>query len=136
MPNNLLITGESGIGKSTVLMEVVDFLKPRAMSGFVSPRVSDAQADSGWMIEGFNGVAGLIAHASIESEHRMGAFGIDMDLFERCIDVEQESLGGSDVVVIDEIGIIGGWSEKFRDYVVRVMDADVPVDVPGWHRTV
>ncbi len=127
MPNNLLVTGESGIGKSTVLLEAAEFLRPRALSGFLSPRVSDAQADSGWMIEGFNGVAGLIAHPTIESEHRMGAFGVDMDLFERCIDAELESLGNADVVMIDEIGIIGGWSEIFRDYVTRVLDSEVPV---------
>jgi nucleoside-triphosphatase len=127
MPNNLLITGESGIGKSTVLAEVVEFLKPRVISGFVSPRVSDAEADSGWMIEGFNGVGGLIAHASIESEHRMGAFGVDMEMFDRCVAAEAQSLDGADVVVIDEIGIIGSWSDIFMDYVNRAMDEDVPV---------
>ena len=127
MPNNLLLTGVSGVGKSTVLTEAAELLKPRAISGFLSPRTTGAGSQSGWLIEGFNGVSGLVADPSITSTLNMGAFGVDMELFNRCVDVEMASFVGSDLVMIDEIGIIGGWSQRFQAYVTRVLDDTIPV---------
>jgi nucleoside-triphosphatase THEP1 len=57
----------------------------------------------------------------------MGAFGVDMELFNRCVDVEAASCVGSDLVMIDEIGIIGDWSKRFQDYVTRALDSTIPV---------
>jgi len=37
MPNNLLLTGVSGVGKSTVLAQAAELLKPWSISGFISP---------------------------------------------------------------------------------------------------
>ena len=127
MPNNLFITGESGVGKSTAVAKVAEFLAPRAISGFLSPRLSDDKSDSGWRIDGFNGISGLVVHASISSAQRMGSYGVDMELFERCVDVESGALDGSDLVLIDEIGLFGDWSQSFREFVTRALDAEVPV---------
>lgn len=126
MPYNLLITGESGIGKSTALSQSVEFLSKRRIAGFLSPRVVTDGSDPGWRIEGFNGVSGMFAHASIRGRHRMGLLGVDIDLFERCISSETSALSRSDLVIIDEIGIIGGWSEAFRQFAERALDSTVP----------
>jgi len=66
MPNNLLVTGKSGIGKSTVLAKVAELLEPRVISGFLSPRNHDGVTDQGWKIVGFNGVTGIVAHPDIQ----------------------------------------------------------------------
>ncbi len=124
MPNNLLITGESGVGKSTALIEAIEYLEPRTFTGFVSPRSNIG--DSGWMIESFNGDEGLVAHPSINSRHRLGLLGVDMELFERCVASEAASLGKTETVIIDEIGIIGGWSTEFKKFVLAALDSRVP----------
>jgi nucleoside-triphosphatase THEP1 len=124
MPNNLLITGESGIGKSTVLNEAVEYLEPRSFAGFLSPR--HAVRDSGWMIESFNGDEGLLVHESILSRDRLGSLGVDMALFERCVASEAASLDSVETVVIDEIGIIGGWSTALMKFVLDALDSRVP----------
>jgi nucleoside-triphosphatase THEP1 len=127
MPNNLLVTGKSGIGKSTVLAKVAELLEPRVISGFLSPRNHDGVTDQGWKIVGFNGVTGIVAHPDIRGHQRMGSLGVDMELFDRCVGSENGTLSESDLVIIDEIGIFSDWSEIFRDYVTRAMNADVLV---------
>lgn len=127
MPNNLLITGKSGIGKSNVLAAVAELIEPRVISGFLSPRLKDDVTVQGWNIVGFNGVTGVVAHPDIQGSQRMGSLGVDMELFERCIGSESETLNESDLVIIDEIGLFSDWSEIFRDYVARALNSDTPV---------
>ena len=126
MPNNLLVTGESGVGKSTALKQATEHIGSRTIAGFLSPRVVDDRSDSGWRIEGFNGVSGLLAHASISGRHRLGLLGVDMELFKRCIAAETAVVGRADTLIIDEIGIIGGWSSEFRRFARRALDSHIP----------
>lgn len=126
MPNNLVVTGASGVGKSTSLALAAESLNPRKISGFISPRQRDGDPTSGWLIEGFNGVSGLVADSSIKSKHRLGSFGVDLDLFDRCVLNEVDSLDATDLVMIDEVGIIGEWSTEFVRFLSRVLDSTVP----------
>lgn len=127
MPNNLFITGGSGVGKSVALAAAAEELFPRRISGFHSPRNTVGGIDQGWSIEGFNGVSGVVASRDIVSDHQLGTFGVDMELFDRCVEAELESHAGSDVVLIDEIGTIGGWSPRFVEYVEQLTESEIPV---------
>ena len=127
MPNNLFITGESGIGKSIALAGAAEELFPRRISGFLSPRNVIAGVDHGWSIEGFNGVSGVVAGREIASDRRLGSYGVDIELFDRCVAAESKALAGSDVVLIDEIGIVGGWSPVFIEYAEQAMQSAVPL---------
>mgnify|MGYP002630748522 FL=1 len=127
MPNNLFITGESGVGKSVALAAAAEELFPRRISGFVSPRNTVGGVDQGWSIEGFNGVSGVVTSRDIVSDHQLGTSGVDMELFDRCVEAELESYASSDVALIDEIGIIGGWSPRFIAYVEQVMESTIPL---------
>ena len=86
MPNNLFITGESGVGKSVALAAAAEELCPRRISGFVSPRNTVGGVDQGWSIEGFNGVSGVVTSRDIVSDHQLGTSGVDMELFDRCVE--------------------------------------------------
>ena len=74
-----------------------------------------------------NGDSGLLAHPSILTRHRIGLLGVDMELFERCVATEARSLYDAELLVIDEIGIIGGWSAPFRKFVQSALDSRIPV---------
>ena len=128
MPNNLLITGESGVGKSSALSSATDSLGPMEIAGFLGPREAglDSSGGSGWRIDGFNGVTGLLAHSSIQTRHSIGRLGVDMELFDRCIASEYAASSTASVVIIDEIGIIGGWSIEFQRLVESALDSTAP----------
>ena len=97
-------------------------------AGFLGLREADAESAGGpaWRIDGFNGVSGLLAHVSIETGHRLGLLGVDMELFERCVESEHAALSSADVVVIDEIGIIGGWSSRFKRFATAALESTTP----------
>lgn len=128
MPNSLLITGESGVGKSFALSRAMDILGSMQFAGFLGLRETDGESseDSGWRIHGFNGVSGLLAHASIKTRCRLGHLGVDMELFERCVESENAVLSHADAVIIDEIGIIGGWSSNFMRFTEAAMESSTP----------
>lgn len=128
MPNNLLITGESGVGKTSALSSAVDSLGSVEIAGFLGPRNAglESSGGAGWRIDGFNGVAGLLAHSTIQTRYSIGRLGVDMELFERCIASEYAALSMANVVIIDEIGIIGGWSIEFQRLVESALASTTP----------
>jgi nucleoside-triphosphatase THEP1 len=128
MPNNLLITGESGTGKSSALSRVADDLSSLRTAGFLGLRetIVESAESPAWRIDGFNGVSGLLVHTSIKSRHRLGSMGVDMQLFERCVATENAAMSSADIVIIDEIGIIGGWSDRFLRFTEAALDSSTP----------
>ena len=129
MPNNLLITGESGDGKSFALSSAADSLGPMEIAGFLGPREAglDSSGGSGWRIDVFNGVTGLLAHSSIQTRHSIGRLGVDMELFDRCIASDEYAASSTaSVVTIDEIGIISGWPIEFQRLVESALDSTAP----------
>lgn len=127
MPNNLLITGPSGIGKSTVLRNAAEAMKDLRVRGFLSAEIVESGHRVGWSVEGLSGLSGTLAHGSIESEFMLGSIGVDMELLEQIVTKEFLSCEPADLLVIDEIGIIGGWSETFEKAVSLAFDSETPV---------
>ncbi len=118
-PRNLLLTGLSGVGKSTLLKEVGKNLEGAEVRGFFSDAIWDGGLREGWRLDTFDGDGGVLAHSDIQSPHRMGRYGVDMALFERLVDSQFQPDSTVDVYLVDEIGIISSWSPKF----VAAMDA-------------
>ena len=106
----------------------MDNLRSLRIVGFLGPREAHSRSvgSPGWRIDGFNGISGLLAHPSIQTRHRLGLLGVDMELFERCVASEYAALRSADVVVIDEIGIISGWSKNFRKFTETALESSTP----------
>ena len=51
--------------------------------------------DQGWSIEGFTGLSGVVANRDMDSDCQLGSYGVDMELSDRCVEVESESHAGS-----------------------------------------
>ena len=49
-----------------------------------------------------------------------------MELFDRCIASDYAASSTASVVIIDEIGIIGGWSIEFQRLVESALDSTAP----------
>ena len=124
-PNrNLLLTGLSGVGKSTLIAKLARALKGVELRGFYSEVIYQGDERLGWRMENYLGDGGLLAHKDIESEYHMGRYGVDMDLFHRIMIPQLRLDEKVYVYLIDEIGIIAPWSSVFIHAMDRLLDSD------------
>ena len=113
LSRNLLLTGASGVGKSTILKKVGGRLKGRKIRGFFSEAILEGGQRKGWRLDTFAGDGGTLDHIDIHSPHNMGGYGVDMVLFDRLVESQLRLCSEVDVYLVDEIGIIAPWSTKF-----------------------
>lgn len=124
MAKFLLLTGEPGVGKSTVIRSVVSAVDPGHFSGFtVREMLSDGRR-SAFHIETVDGRRGVLASVASTSPLRVGRdgqYGVELDFLDSVAlpEIERE-IGDSSgrIIVLDEIGPMQGYSGRFR----RVID--------------
>jgi nucleoside-triphosphatase len=124
---NILLTGKPGAGKTTALQSTIDKIGVPA-GGFYTLEMRMGKERSGFEIVTLSGDKRAMASKGFESPYKVGSYGIDIE----AIDVLAagailDAIGNSSVIVIDEIGRMELYSEKFRSAVLRALDSDKPV---------
>jgi nucleoside-triphosphatase len=125
--NNLLVTGNPGVGKTTLIKKMIteSRLNPR---GFYSEEIRIGIERKGFKVKTFTGNEGILAHVDYKNKPRVGKYGIDVESFEAIIIPEiKEALQGSELIVIDEIGKMELFSERFKELVVKALNGSAPV---------
>jgi len=123
----LLITGAPGIGKTTLIRKVVGHLD-WPVSGFYTQEIRERGSRVGFSLNLLSGPVLTLSHVSIRSPHRVGKYGVDVAGFEAaaCPEIEAGLSQGA-LIVIDEIGKMELFSEKFRRTVLRVLKSPCPL---------
>ena len=127
MKKNLLITGRPGVGKTTLAMKVIEAsgLTP---TGFYTEEIRVARDRKGFKIKTFGGREGVLAHVEYKSNPMVGKYGVDVESFETIALPEIEAaLQGCQIIVIDEIGKMELFSQKFKELVIRALDGPYPL---------
>lgn len=122
--NNLLLTGVSGVGKTTLIREIATNISGQRIEGFISEMIEEEGLRQGWRLDSFDGEGGILAHGEIQSEYQMGKYGVAMSLFERMVDSHMILSEETDTYLIDEIGIIASWSPCFMTAMNALLDSD------------
>ena len=123
---NLLLTGNPGIGKTTLMVSLAKALADYHPAGFVTREIREEGVRTGFLLVSCSGVRQVLSHVDINSPLRVGKYKIDLPGFEQFlkeIHLSEDSLG---LVMIDEIGKMECLSPLFRDTVLRLLDADQP----------
>jgi|Deesub1362A_J573_1020465.scaffolds.fasta_scaffold00289_22 nucleoside-triphosphatase len=124
MLRNLLITGRPGVGKTTLVMRVVDSLDKGVAGGFYTQEIREGRHRVGFIAKTVDGRSQILAHVDIKSRFRVGRYGVDVgaidDLIVSSID---DAIKERKVVIIDEIGKMELFSERFRQAVLQAMDS-------------
>ncbi len=122
MDKNILLTGTPRVGKTTLVKRVVEGIRERGAGGFYTEEIRDRGDRTGFKILTLDGGEGLLAHVSHKSRFRVGRYHVNIkDLEDIAVRSIIDSLDKK-LIVIDEIGRMELFSDKFRDAILKALD--------------
>lgn len=127
----ILLTGEPGLGKTTVLTRAVELLRAKGLrvGGIYSKEVRKGNVRVGFeIIDVATGVRGTLASTLLNVGPRFGRYRINLkDLSELAARALTRAIEESDVIVCDEIGPMELYSPEFRRAVKTIIKSEKPV---------
>ncbi len=128
MPHNILLTGRPGVGKTTLILRLLEVLR-RPASGFYTQEIRERGTRLGFEAVRLDGRRAVLAHVGMPSPWRVGKYYVQLPAFEEEIlpAIEPNEFPAQGLLVVDEIGRMECLSSRFRQAVVRALDANVPV---------
>ena len=125
---HLLLTGQPGCGKSTVLIRLSQRLRDRSVRGFTTAEAREGGRRVGFKIRTLAGLEGMLSHIRFGGPHHVGRYGVDIIQFEQLVLPE---LCPEDPCIeaflIDEIGKMECFSQRFIEALRKILKGSVPV---------
>lgn len=133
----LLLTGSPGIGKTTVLLKVVEALRDKGYSvgGMVSREVREGGIRVGFeILDLTSSKRGWLAHINQKTGPQVGKYRVNLeDLNNVGVEAILKAAEECDVVAIDEVGPMELFSEKFKQAVrLAVESGKLVIGVVHW----
>ncbi len=131
MGGMVFLTGRPGVGKTTVLLRVVDALKSRGLrvGGMVSREVRKGGVRVGFEILDLDsGRRGWLAHVEQPTGPRVGKYRVNLaDLEGVGVKAVDRAVRDADVIAIDEVGPMELYSRAFIEAVKNAMKCGKPL---------
>lgn len=119
----ILITAKPRTGKSTLIQKLMNQIGIANCIGFYTEEIKENNLRIGFKLKLMDGREELLALAGMNSEIKIGRYGIDIKRFEEtCIPMLKQALDGKKVIIIDEIGPMQVVSQDFRDMLLQLAD--------------
>jgi len=124
MIKNIFITGPPGCGKTTLIKEILKELKIPT-KGFFTEEIRRDGERIGFKILTLSGKEGILAEKGFKSPYKVSKYGVLLkDLEEIGVKEIEEGLKGDFLIVVDEIGKMELFSNKFRDAILKALDSE------------
>lgn len=125
--NKILLTGNPGCGKTTVIRRVLEQY-PGKVGGFFTRELREGGVRKGFEIVTLDGKHGILAHVDIYSPMRVSKYGVELAFLEGvAVPAVLDAVSGKGFVVIDEIGPMEILSQMFCQAVTTVIESDAPL---------
>ncbi|XP_008809108.2 cancer-related nucleoside-triphosphatase homolog isoform X2 [Phoenix dactylifera] len=146
-----IVTGPPGIGKTTLVMRVLESLKTSHphlnIRGFYTREVREASERVGFEVVTLDGRRGTLASSTVLSAESfrwpsVGKYKVDVASFESLALPELQVKEGTDLFIIDEVGKMELFSSSFFPAVLKILESNIPIlasipipkfgrDIPG-----
>ncbi|MBI4055681.1 MAG: hypothetical protein HY402_06090 [Elusimicrobia bacterium] len=124
---NLVVTGNPGCGKTTLIREAVGPFRDR-VGGFFTEEIRRGSQRMGFVLKTFQGQGRLFASKALPGPPRFNKYGVDLKaLRELAIPELEEARRGEKILVMDEIGSMEILSAEFRKMVWECLQGPCPV---------
>ncbi|KAE9450230.1 hypothetical protein C3L33_17870, partial [Rhododendron williamsianum] len=146
-----LVTGSPGVGKTTLIIKVLECLKTShpnlKVQGFYTREIREGSERVGFEVVTLDGRRGPLASTTNSSPESfrwptVGKYKVDLASFESLALPELQVKEDTDLFVIDEVGKMELYSSSFFPAVLKVLESNIPIlasipvpkagrDVPG-----
>jgi len=124
MIKNIFVTGKPGCGKTTLIKEISEKLKPKIF-GFYTEEIREKGKRVGFKIKTLNKKEGILAHIKFKSKYQVGKYKVNLkDLEEVGVRALEKAIEKKKIVLIDEIGKMELFSEKFKKVVLKALNSE------------
>jgi len=131
MPNNFLITGRPGSGKTSVIEGAVEILRDRGLKpgGLYCPEVREGGQRLGFkMVDLMTGEERILAHIDQPTGPQVSKYRVNVGNVDAMSELAiGRALREADFIVIDEIAPMEMHSEGFRRVVLTALDSSKPL---------
>jgi nucleoside-triphosphatase len=124
---NILLTGPPGIGKTTIIMKLIESLRSYNPVGFFTEEIREGPTRKGFKLTSCDGDRSVLSHVDIKSGIRVGKYGVDVEGFELFLDNIDFFDPLKRVIIIDEIGKMECMSRFFTELIGRLLDSEKPL---------
>ncbi len=119
---NIFLTGAPSSGKTTVIRKVIAELAFPA-KGFYTEEERANGKRVGFLMNTLDGKRGYLGHQNIASEFYIRRYGVSIENIETIAAPSITPADERTVIIIDEIGKMECFSEKFRETALAALDA-------------
>lgn len=122
------LSGLPGVGKTTTLIKTVQMLEEEGykVGGMITEELKQGNRRVGfYVLDWATKNKEVFAHKDFESRHKVGPYGINVEVLDRVgVKALEYAMDNADVVVIDEVGKMEVESKKFVAVVREILDMD------------
>ena len=113
MINNIFLTGPPSVGKTTIIKKVIEKIN-KPITGFYTEEIREADKRIGFLLITLDGKKGYLAHQDIKSNYYIRRYGVSIENIENLSIPSITPKTKDDIIIIDEIGKMECFSEKFK----------------------
>lgn len=106
-----------------MIKELAKALSGKA-AGFYTGEIRKGGVRTGFSITTLGGKTGTLASIDTESPYRVGKYKVDLEDFEKvALPAVEQALADSKTIIIDEIGPMELYSQRFKKIVLEALDS-------------
>lgn len=121
---NILITGAPGVGKTTLIQKIAEALKTLHPVGFYTQEIRHGGIRKGFEWISLEGRREILAHMDFKTSYRVGRYNVDIKGFESLLSSIPFFIPTVSIIIIDEIGKMECFSERFREILIRALNSE------------